>query len=997
MLLAPLLQSLVSDKASDEVLFGAPLSVTGIQYHAGKVQPGDVFVALVGSQADGHDYVDQALARGAALAIVEKPVPQATGPILQVHDSRLALAQLAAAFYGHPSHDLTIIGITGTNGKTTTSLIIEKMMQAAGFEVGVMGTLNCRYAGKVYPAPLTTPEAPELHAMLHQMRSAGVTHMVMEISSHALAQKRVEGLAVDIGVFTNLTQDHLDFHGSMEAYRASKKRLFLDLLNTGPKAGRTCAVLNCHNAEGQALRAELSIPVVSTGFDPGHTVYATQDRYSAAGIQATLETPQGPLIVNSPLIGHHNLENILSAVGVGTVLKIPLTIMKDTLARLDQIPGRLQRIPDPTAPSGMERLLVVDYAHTPDALENALKSLQKLTRNRIICVFGCGGNRDRHKRPLMAAIAARLADLLILTADNPRNESPLQIIREMLAGWESANSAALIPALQPLLPEDVNGNWPSNSYLIEPDRRRAIRLAVAAAGDGDVVLVAGKGHETYQIVGAQVLDFDDVAEVSGALVDQAAGHSMQGVLDKAWFAEDVRSTVQGALVAGHPETRFRGVSTDTRHLAPHDLFVALSGERFDGHAFIPQALDRQAGGLLIAASALEQVKSQVSDTARTSQLPVITVKDTLQALGDLAAGQRRWAAARVIGLTGSNGKTSTRRMISLMLAQQYYVRATQGNFNNLIGLPLTLLEANPQHEWLVLEMGMNQPGEIGRLTDISQPDIGLITSIAAAHLEGLASLDGVMNAKGELLDHLPAHATAILNIDDAACRTLAGRFKGRVLYFGFAEGADVRAVNLALHQGHTHFELLLPGARVEVVLKTPARFMVANATAAAAAGYLAGLSPRQIKSGLEYFSPVAGRMQVMTLASGIHLINDTYNANPASMAAALDTLQQVRAQQRSIVVVGDMLELGPNAAEWHQQLGQQIAAAQIHLLGVTGAFAANVVQGARAAGLRPEQIITGTVDELLDTLKPVLQAGDWVLVKGSRGMRMERVVEGLKG
>lgn len=959
------------------------IEVQALHYSTRDICAGSLFVAIAGHTTDGHLFVNEAFARGAVAAVVAKPVPNAQGPTFQVADTRCALALLAAEFYGNPSHNLTVIGITGTNGKTTTAFLIEKMLLAAGYRVGVLGTLNCRFADQVRPSPLTTPEAPEIHALLAEMRHSGVTHLVMEISSHALALQRVEALAVDIGVFTNLTQDHLDFHLSMEAYWNTKKQLFHHILNRAPKAGHTTAVINCHDRHGIALRHELSLPVITVGLAPENTISASHAQFSPTGIQARLTTPVGTLEIHSPLAGHHNLENILCAVGVGIALQVPLADMVAALQSVDSVPGRLQRVPDPAG-----RLIYVDYAHTPDALENALKSLQRLTSRRLICVFGCGGNRDRAKRPQMGAIAARLAHLQILTSDNPRQEDPLQIIRDILAGMPTAN-------LCPKLPEDLNTELFQAGYLIEPDRRRAIRLALTAAGPDDVVLIAGKGHETYQILAHTTLSFDDVEEARQALADDEANRPVRGVLDFNWSLDDVLAATGGTCCyhqAHRPALEngswaFTGISTDSRRLAPGDLFVALGGEHYDGHRFIDAALKQSAAGVLLSKS--------TDNTTPAFPQPCIRVSDTLHALGDLAAWQRTRAAARVLALTGSNGKTTTRRMISLVLAQQHYVLATRGNFNNLIGLPLTLLEINYLHEWAVLELGMNRPGEIARLTDICQPEIGIITSIAAAHLEGLTTLEGIMAAKGELLQQMPVTGTAVLNADDACCRQLGAGFKGRVLYFGLSEAADVRARNLRLSGPGMCFELLLPGDQAEIYLNTPGRFMVSNALAAAAAGYLAGLRASQIKTGLESFMPVAGRMQILTTPLGVRLINDTYNANPASMLAAIETLQQVRGNERAVLVLGDMLELGLESARWHQEVGRQAAASHVTRLLVTGRFADDVIAGATRAGLPLSRILTGSHLELLEDLRRFLRAGDWVLVKGSRGMRMERVVDGL--
>jgi len=371
------------------------------------------------------------------------------------------------------------------------------------------------------------------------------------------------------------------------------------------------------------------------------------------------------------------------------------------------------------------------------------------------------------------------------------------------------------------------------------------------------------------------------------------------------------------------------------------------------------------------------------------------VDDTIEALGKLAAYHRNRSSAGVVGITGSNGKTTTRQMTAMVVSQQYCTLSTRKNFNNNIGLPLTLFELSPDHRWAVVELGMNAPGEIGYLTEICRPDIGVITNVAAAHLEGVGSIEGVMRAKGELLDKLDPRSTAVLNADDPMVRRLAPRAVGKVLLFGMAEEAVIRADKVSATEMGSRFDLILPDDRMSVNLKIPGSFMVLNALAAAAVGHRIGLSALQIKTGLEAFVPVQGRLNIMSTRSGIHLIDDTYNANPGSMAAALATLETLRKRHRAFFVTGDMRELGQQSKALHIELGALAARSGITALFVTGDFADSVVKGAVEAGMDSKNIITGSKADILSRLIQRLKPGDWVLVKGSRAMAMEDVIGGL--
>ena len=491
--------------------------IRSIHYRAQEVQPGGMFVAIEGQTADGHDFMPQALKRGAAAIIAQKEPPQpflnevsALPPknrpiVIQVTDTRVALADLAARFFGHPSQDMTLVGITGTNGKTTVAYLIESILLQAGFKVGVIGTINYRYGNKTFANPMTTPESLDLQRILSEMQSDGITHVVAEASSHAMDLWRIKNCWFDVAAFTNLSQDHLDFHGDMQSYWSSKKRLFTEYLTRGPKKENASAVINCDDARGEKLADSLPMPLVRTGSSPDCEIRSENIRCNLDGTTGKVAAPGGSFIFKTPLVGVHNVENILTATGVATALNIASDMIKAGIEALAAIPGRLETINNSTG-----RFVYVDYAHTPDALENALAALKEIAPARIICVFGCGGDRDKEKRPLMGEIAARLCDLSIVTSDNPRRENPAAIIDQILPGVRQTNSLEYTAI-------DLKNGFKRKGYTVEPDRRRAIKLGILASRPQDAVLIAGKGHETYQILGTSVVAFDDRVEAAKVL------------------------------------------------------------------------------------------------------------------------------------------------------------------------------------------------------------------------------------------------------------------------------------------------------------------------------------------------------------------------------------------------------------------------------------------------------------------------------------------------
>lgn len=466
------------------VVGAPPTAVTGIADDSRRVAPGDCFVAVPGLKQDARRFVPDAVRRGATLVVTEgAALPDVPVAQVLVPSAREALGRLAGAYHGHPSRLLTVVGITGTNGKTTTSYLVEALLRARGFKTGVIGTIQYRLGERTLPAGQTTPDALALQAMLATMYEDGVRGVAMEVSSHALAQGRVEGLKLDVAVFTNLTQDHLDFHGTLDEYRRAKRRLF-ELLARADKPGRT-AVINADDPSGNEMTRGLSVPVLTFGLRPGASIHAREWSSTLDGVRLVADTPRGEVTLVSPLIGEHNVMNLLAAIGVGLALDLAPDAVAGALAGVGTVPGRFEQVRE-----GQPFLVVVDYAHTPDALERVLGTARKLTAGRLAVVFGCGGDRDRGKRPLMGEIAARLGDRVWVTSDNPRSERPEAIIEEVLAGTRRAGGGI-------------------GRVVTQADRRLAIEDALGWARAGDTVVIAGKGHETYQIVGGRTLPFDD--------------------------------------------------------------------------------------------------------------------------------------------------------------------------------------------------------------------------------------------------------------------------------------------------------------------------------------------------------------------------------------------------------------------------------------------------------------------------------------------------------
>ncbi len=902
-----------------------------------KVQAGALFLAYPGVHSDGRNYIAQAIQAGAT-AVAWDNRDFAWNPAWQVANVGVAglkdqVSEIAAEFYGQPSQKLSMIGVTGTNGKTSVSQWIAQALTVIGQKTAVIGTIGNGFVDAQNEASNTTPDAILLQGMLADFATQGAKAVAMEVSSHGLHQGRVNSVKFDIAVLTNLSRDHLDYHETMEEYAAAKELLF-----TWPGLGMS--VINADDAFGQRIAGKLKAQnklLLTYGVNQGD-VCATDLQLHQHGLTMQVTTPHGDAIVNAPVLGRFNAYNVLAVLATLLALKVSLPEAVAAIAKIKPVPGRMQQFGGDDKP-----LVVVDYAHTPDALEKVLATLREQVQGKLICVFGCGGDRDAGKRPLMGRVAAKLADSVIVTSDNPRSEEPVSIIAQVVSGIDGA-------------------------YLAEADRATAIKQAVQSASSGDIVLIAGKGHEDYQEIAGVKTPFSDAAVALAALNIHQATNAPMMQLSEA--ASALNATLIGADVT------FGSVGSDSRNIKAGQLFVAIKGENFDGNTFAVEAINKGAAAVM------------VSDAA-TSANPALVVPDTRLALGELAKYWRSKFSAPLIGVTGSNGKTTTKEMLTAILAaatgDASKVHATYGNLNNDIGLPLTLLKIKPQYQYVVAEMGMNHMGEIDYLTHIAKPDVAVINNANTAHIGELGSRENIARAKGEIFAGLQDGGVAVINADnDFADYWKTLNIGRKVVTFGLQQQADVTA-SYQEQAGVSHVQLTTPNGQVSFELKVEGVHNISNALAASATAYALGISNADIAAGLQNFGGVYGRLERKAAVNGAVLIDDTYNANPDSMKAAIDVLAKQAGEK--LLVLGDMGELGADAKKMHAEIGAYAKAAGLAKLYCLGETSMEMVSafGAGAQHFEsPEAVAAAVV--------PQLNNNSTVLVKGSRFMRMERVV-----
>jgi murE/murF fusion protein len=920
---------LIDDRMSNETLVELlRRSVEcGAQWSADsrRVSRGDVFVAMPGIRGDGRDFIAAAIARGASAVLRHVEVAQgwqsedAEVPVFAVLGLKARLGVLADLWYGSPSAHMTVIAVTGTNGKTSCVEWLSQALRGVGRQVGLIGTLGVTYPdARVVEGQLTTPDVISVHQNLALLREAGAEYVAMEASSIGLDQGRLDGVRIHIAGYTNLSRDHLDYHKTMQAYEKAKAKLF-----TWP--GLQFAVVNLDDPVGVRLSQQASCEVltysISNQADTA-TLTASELQTQGHGKAFVLKAKGEREQVQSRALGNHNVANLLCVSGVLLALGWNLSSISAAIAALKPVDGRLESV-NAILSSESVPAVVVDYAHTPDALERVLRTLRPLAQARqgkLWCVFGCGGNRDAGKRPIMGAVAQRLADQVVVTSDNPRDEIPAAIVSAIIA--------------------DLPGT--AHNLRIIEDRAQAILHAVLSADSADVILIAGKGHETYQETRGVRVAFDD------------------------------RQWAQAAFIL----MQHRPVQTDSRKLDVGAVFVALRGENFDGHNYLKQV------------EALGACAAIVDKIDATVDLPQVALGDTRAALLALGKAWRQKFSIPMIAVTGSNGKTTTKEMIAAILAAwlgAQYSLATIGNLNNELGVPLTLLRLRPVHQAAVIELGMNHPGEIEVLASLVSPTVALVNNAQREHQEFMESVAAVARENGAVFGALGRDGIKVYPADEEfSALWNALSIQHTSLRFGLTAQAEVWPSEVQSNALGSSFMLNLPGAKGNVQLPVPGLHNVRNALAAAACAHAVGAPLTAIVEGLEGFQAVSGRMQTHRLDNQRVLIDDSYNANPDSVRAAIDVLATLPAPRA--LVLGDMGEVGDNGPAMHREVGAYARERGIEHLLTLGEATRDSAQafGASAViGESPEQL-----GERLRTL-----GAQSVLVKGSRFMRMERIVK----
>ncbi|PKN78997.1 MAG: UDP-N-acetylmuramoyl-L-alanyl-D-glutamate--2,6-diaminopimelate ligase [Candidatus Cloacimonetes bacterium HGW-Cloacimonetes-1] len=908
------------------------------------VSAGDVFICIKGYTSDGHDYIEDVRNKQVACVVQEREITSDESCI-QVRSSRKAAALMAKLMTGNPTSKFILTGITGTNGKTTTSLLIFNALIARGLSCGWIGTLGYYINTEKFQTQNTTPDIMELNIIFQRMVDAGVEHVVMEVSSHALALDRVYGLEFDYCLFTNLSRDHLDFHVNMQEYADTKALLFDKEHSPGGKH-----IIVTADKYGTQLFAKLQHDdrIVYSVSESDADFRITNQSCNISGCSFELISQNSQLHINSLLTGRFNILNLALAAATLSVMGFEKDSITELISVLQPVPGRMQNIPN-TRNIGV----FVDYAHTPEAIENVLHACSDLPHKRILCLMGAGGNRDTGKRPLMLKSALAYSDAVIITDDNPRFEDPCEIINEIV--------------------QDSNIWLP---WWVIRNREKAIESILRLAQSGDIVVICGKGHEEYQDICGTKYSFSDLEIARRILSDDTVFTTDPGNTELILAIDPL----QLEILFGQPQSKrdnethkadyYTKVSTDSRTIQPDSAYFAIRGESFDGHKFIDQVL-------------MDTTCIAIGDSPEICHPRYFKTANSIDSLGLFCRKYLLMFDVVKVALTGSTGKTTTKELIYNVLSELGSTLKTDKNENNVIGLCKTILNIKPYNRYAVFELGTNHFGEIAQLGDICFPDCSIVLNIGPSHLEFFGDEDGVFIEKSALLNR-PV-ATKFYTADDPRFDI----YHEEGISVGFREKASFKVSDVVQHKDSISFSV----NSEHYTLPYTVPFYAINAAFAIAIGSKYGLDHAHIQKALN--RPISlGMRMLIEHYHDTAVIVDCYNANPVSMQNAIRYWINYDPEKPHIAILGDMLELGETSIDYHQMIGAILSEHPFSVLFTVGQY---------AQYYHPEHMVTtmrhfDDVQMLIDSNAiDELQADSVVLVKGSHGINLDRLIPILKG
>ncbi len=933
------------DKKYNKIFF------SGVCSDSSKVRKDNIFFAIKGNKFDGNNYIETAIEKGAKVIISEKKIIKKKRDIVFLHSSNVRKLLANVSFKILKKKPKKLIAVTGTNGKSSVADFFFQILNFNLKKVASIGTIGVRYQNKKKRSINTTLDPIMLSSTLKDLKKKGIDYIILEASSHGLNQNRLDGLLFDVGIFTNLSHDHLDYHKNMKNYFNSKLYLFKELLKKGGDAITDANIPQNKTIKkisqkrkinfNQILDKEDGIELVSHKFDNEKQIL--EIKYNNKQYQVDLN-----------LIGKIQIKNVLMSILAANKSGIKIERIIKVINKLKPVEGRLEKI----GKIKNKSKVVLDYAHTPEALELALLSIrEQFPRNKISLVFGCGGERDLKKRQIMGKIAEKYSDKIYLTDDNPRNEDPKKIRKDIKKGIKKVKIKEI------------------------PNRKLAIHKAIMGLKTGELLLVAGKGHEKTQDFGKRKIFFSDQIEILNSIRSK-----------NKFLSNDLRLNIIREKSASKISNKIKinSISINSKEINKNDIFFAIKGSKIDGNQFVPEALKKN--------SSLTIVNRINKDYPISKQ---VKVTNSLEFLTKCSTTYRENINAKIISITGSCGKTTLKEMIGFILKKKYRTSCSPKSFNNKFGVPLSLFNLKQNDEFGVFEVGMDKKGEIDELTKITKPDLGIITNISYAHSKNFKNIKQIANAKAEIMNNIRKNGTIVLNMDDNFYnyhKNLASKKKLNVISFGIKnKSAMTRLVKIRKIKNKYKLFLNVNDLYVSFYSQNNNKNHLYNILATLASINLF-IDIKKLKKDIFLdFKIPNGRGDISKVELNkkqIFLIDEAYNSNPLSLKTAIENYNKINSKNaKKYLILGDMLELGKHSIKQHKLISKIINKTNINQVYVIGKYIKNTFEG-----INPNKKAKILKNEfgIIDLINKDLKNNDYLMIKGSNSTGLHRITNNLK-
>ena len=897
------------------------ININGLAINSKEVRKGYIFFAVKGNHSNGEKYINEAIDKGAVAIICSNKCKFKSNQIavFKTKNVRNFLSRIASRFYKLKPKN--IIAVTGTNGKTSVADYFFQILNMNNISASSIGTLGIKYDNKIIKNNLTSPDIITLHKSLERLKKNNINNVIIEASSHGLDQGRLDNIKFKAAIFTNFSQDHLDYHKSMKAYLNSKLKLFSKLLP------RNSYIISDKLNEQFLILKKIAKKRKLKLLNISNTIKKIKDS-SESPLEYFQKKNLSMAILSAQLCGFKNIK-------INKILK-----------KIKSISGRLELIKK--YPNNVK--VFIDYAHTPDALSEVIKSIRDSYGSNISLVFGCGGDRDLKKRPLMAKIAKLYCKKIYVTDDNPRKENPSKIRKEIINNLKGA------------------------VYFNISNRAKAIKKAVLNAEPNEIILVAGKGHENYQDYGKKIIHISDKKIIKNLKIIKVK-------LNKKKQNYVLNSKILNKIIKSKKFYKFNGLAIDSRDVKKDNLFLAIKGKKNDGNKFISKAIKK--GASLVISSKINKKN-------------ILKVDNEISFLNKFASLKRNNSLAKIIAITGSAGKTTVKNLLKILLQIFGYTYASPKSFNNHFGVPLSLSNLNLSDKYGVFEVGMNKVGEIDQLTKMIKPNIGLITNIGEAHLENFKSIKEIAKAKSEIIDNITTNGTIILNRDDNFFNFLSKKAKLKnikVVTFGLTRNSNVYPIKIKKLEQVTQINVKIID---EIVKLTVKNMNIYNILSSLAVLNELGLKINKTFQVYRNFKPSEGRGKIHKIKrykKNFTLINESYNANPLSVKNAINNFSLIKKTKfKKYLLLGDMLELGKKSEIYHKNLSRLINSSDIDKVFVVGEKTLftykNLKKEKRGNIVQCRQDI-----DLI--LKNIIANNDYLMIKGSNATGLNNITNSM--